>query len=65
MYVYEIVEKLKVSTELKKKIEEIINTDDTYSFELQDYLQNVYKIERETIEKLLSLEKEKSETTIT
>jgi len=64
MYVYEIVEKLKVSTELKKKIEEIINEDDTYSFELQDYLQNIYKIERKSIEKLIALEKEKTETHI-
>ena len=64
MYVYEIVEKLKVSTELKKKIEDIINEDDTYSFELQDYLQNIYKIERESIEKLIALEKEKTEAHI-
>ena len=46
MYVYEIVEKLKVSTELKMRIEEIIQQDDTYSLELQEYLQTIYKAEK-------------------
>ena len=61
MYVYEIVEKMKVSTDLKQKISEIIEIDDKYSIELQDYLQKIYKIEKETIEKLISLEHQEGE----
>ena len=41
MYVYEIVEKLKVSTELKARIEEILEKDDKYSLELQEHLQKI------------------------
>jgi hypothetical protein len=61
MYVYELVEKLKVSTELKARIEEIIEQDDKYSLELQEYLQNIYKVEKEVIEKLRSMEQQESE----
>ena len=62
MYVYELVEKLKVSTELKARIEKIIEQDDKYSIELQEYLQNIYKVEKEIIEKLRSLEQQESQT---
>ena len=61
MYVYELVDRLKVSTELKARIEEIIGQDDKYSLELQEYLQKIYKIEKETIEHLRDLEKLESE----
>ena len=53
MYVHEIVEKMKVSSDLKRRIEEIIEVDDTYSLELQAYLQSIYKAEKEAIELLL------------
>lgn len=56
MYVHEIAEKMKVSGELKRRIEEIIEIDDTYSIELQTYLQKVYKAEKEAIELLLEKE---------
>jgi hypothetical protein len=58
MYVYEIAEKMKVSGELKRRIEEIIQVDDTYSIELQAFLQKVYKAEKEAIELLLEKEAE-------
>ena len=61
MYVYELVEKLKVSTELKARIEKIIEQDDKYSIELQEYLQNIYKVEKEIIEKLRNLEQQESQ----
>ena len=58
MYVHEIVEKMKVSPELKRRIEAIIDADDTYSLELQAYLQSIYKAEKEAIELLLQRETE-------
>ena len=64
MYVYEMVEKLKVSTELRMRIQDIIDQDDTYSLELQEYLQNIYKVEKEIIERLLTMEQEKSKTAL-
>lgn len=60
MYVHEIVEKMKVSPELKHRIEEIIEIDDTFSLELQDYLQKIYKAEKEAIELLLQKEAERA-----
>ncbi|MEW5816875.1 MAG: hypothetical protein AB1798_15950 [Spirochaetota bacterium] len=64
MYVAEMVEKIKISSELKKRIEEIIKSDDTYSIELQEYLQKIYKIEKETIQHLRTIEREMNERSI-
>jgi hypothetical protein len=61
MYVAKMIEKMKISGELKKRIEAILEEDDTYSLELQDYLQKIYKIERETIDILRSKEAEEQE----
>jgi hypothetical protein len=52
MYVAEMIEQLKISPDLKSRIIHILDDDDTYSLELQEYLQKIYKIEKETIELL-------------
>ena len=52
MYVAEMIEQLKIFQELKGRIVDILDKDDTYSLELQEYLQKIYKIEKETIELL-------------
>lgn len=61
MYVHEIVAQMKVSPELKRRIEAIIDVDDTYSLELQAYLQQIYKAEKEAIEVLLEKEAERAQ----
>ena len=61
MYVAEMIEQLKISPELKRRIINILEQDDTYSLELQEYLQKIYKVEKETIELLRTKESEQVE----